>query len=729
MATSKSTLSPSRKNHQPPAPPPKSNQPIAKASGARPSQPPKNDAASLPQTYNILLLGETQSGKSTFVEAVRKFADEHYVVDHSAIGNGNVSHTSQVRRSSILTSLPTYEVVETSAPPAGAVPGRNYLSSVIPRRLDYGRFIHDLNLEDFEDELNRRKGVTIRRRKKRQSGAIRFNLLDTPGLNDTNNSNELHVAKIFDAILRAGKIHLVLITVGKGPFSPGLRNAIRAYMDLFPEFNGIMAFLHTKIDYKDLHPKQCGFREYMNEKSKVLHEIMGRNSFPHFLIDCDLETKKPIQKCITQNTIRKILKLAEFNRPVSMNRTIMKKTPTMKETDSLVKDKYKGMSKVMEETLLFKDQQQGEILAEIYRIESEINQIETKERVAREFLLTYDVGDLEVLAEARFDQDWEPAPGNVVSRMVIKNPPGLKIDDRRLMIHSVSLKDERGGEGHEFWETNYTRQSYQNGVLHAKLYVKRSNKHQKWIIRAKEDINEFVANKAKLIQQQDLFWQKSKVRRQEIDALLYTNRRYLRLVNHVSQETLRPQTFHALVQRGSYLGTPTENLNKVVEVYSELVDSEEREPEQEQAQEQAQEIIAAGLNNCMESDDEGDVQDDHMDAVTSIMPGQTATASANEDVREQQVVRTRRTMQEYPSVTTIPPEQSSLEGEMDMDIEVPVLAAVQGSASLEPAANLGSIQQPDQPKRMESVEEKDEEIKRLRARVKELEQQLLAKEK
>ncbi|KAI8605503.1 hypothetical protein EDD21DRAFT_411076 [Dissophora ornata] len=599
MATSNSILSPFRKNHQPPAPPPKPPQSIANASGACPPQPPKDDAARQPQTYNILLLGETQSGKSTFVEAVR--------------------------------NLPTYEAVETS------VPGGNYFKSVTPRRLDYGRLIHNLDPEDFEDQLDRRKGVTIRRRKQ-TSRAIQFNLLDTPGLNDTNNSNELHVAKIFNAILRAGKIHLVLI--GKGPFSPGLRNAIRAYMDLFPEFNGIMAFLHTKIDYKDLHPKQCGFREYMNEKSKVLHEIMGRNSFPHFLIDCDLETKKPIQKCITQNTVRKILKLAEFNRPVSMNRTIMKKTPTMKETDNLVKDKYKGMSKVMEETLLFKDQQQGEILAEIYRIESEINQIETKERVAQEFLLTYDVGDLEVLAEARFDQDWEPAPGNVVSRMVIKNPPGLKIDDRRLMIHNVSLKDERGGEGHEFWETNYTRQSYQNGVLHAKLYVKRSNKHQKWIIRAKEDINEFVANKAKLIQQQNLFLQKSKVQRQEIDALLYTNRRYLRLVNHVSQKTLRPQTFHALVQRGSYLGTPTENLKKVVEVYSELVDSEEREPEQEQAQE----IMEPDIDNSMESDDEENVQDDHLDTVTCIMPGQTATASTMEDIRESQVAGTRRTV-------------------------------------------------------------------------------------
>ncbi|KAF8922796.1 hypothetical protein BGZ58_003775, partial [Dissophora ornata] len=71
MATSNSILSPFRKNHQPPAPPPKPPQSIANASGACPPQPPKDDAARQPQTYNILLLGETQSGKSTFVEAVR----------------------------------------------------------------------------------------------------------------------------------------------------------------------------------------------------------------------------------------------------------------------------------------------------------------------------------------------------------------------------------------------------------------------------------------------------------------------------------------------------------------------------------------------------------------------------------------------------------------------------------------------------------------------------------
>ncbi|KAF8923306.1 hypothetical protein BGZ58_003096, partial [Dissophora ornata] len=82
------------------------------------------------------------------------------------------------------------------------------------------------------------------------------------------------------------------------------------------------------------------------------------------------------------------------------------------------------------------------------------------------------------------------------------------------------------------------------------------------------------------------------------------------------------------------------NLKKVVEVYSELVDSEEREPEQEQAQE----IMEPDIDNSMESDDEENVQDDHLDTVTCIMPGQTATASTMEDIRESQVAGTRRTV-------------------------------------------------------------------------------------
>ncbi|KAF9111120.1 hypothetical protein BGX27_005379 [Mortierella sp. AM989] len=576
--------------------------------------------------FNILLLGETQSGKSTFIEGVQKFANENYVINESAIGGRNLSHTSEVHCSPVYTDIPVYEVVEDRGPPDAGVRKRYNASSTV-ERVNYGQFMFECNQEDFEDQLNRRKNIHIRRRvtgkEEGKPDRVLFNLFDTPGLNDTNSRDETQVAKIFKAIWDAGDIHLVIITVGKGQFSPALRKAIETYVKLFPEFNGIMAFLHTSIDYTELHPQKHLLRSHLDEKSKILSEIMGRSSFPHFLIDCDLDTRKPIQRCITQNTIRKILKLAQFNRPVSIPRTTMTKTLVMSETDKLVIDKYQSFSKTVEETLRFKDKEQGDILAEIYRMETEIGIIESKMKAAEEFLLKHNVDDLDVLAEKRVDQDWEVKPTGTISQISIgvNQPLPANIDICDKLIHCVQLSNEHGGEGSSFWVAKYTRTTWQNGVLHVKLYAKRSNKYSKEIERAIQHLKELTNARNSLVQQLTAFSKESTSQRKEIEELLIRDKRYRDLVRCVSQETLQPYVFLALSQNRSYEGTPKENMNKVADVYMGLLDSGKLELTYQQVQDNKP---LDPTDNVMDSDDEGEIQTDQIDDVEYTMPAKPA---------------------------------------------------------------------------------------------------------
>ncbi|KAG0205924.1 hypothetical protein BGX31_002866, partial [Mortierella sp. GBA43] len=61
---------------------------------------------------NILLLGPTQSGKSTFLEYVRQYADPSHKIDETYIGYGNNSHTTEPRVGIIETTLPEYKLYE-----------------------------------------------------------------------------------------------------------------------------------------------------------------------------------------------------------------------------------------------------------------------------------------------------------------------------------------------------------------------------------------------------------------------------------------------------------------------------------------------------------------------------------------------------------------------------------------------------------------------------------------
>jgi len=65
-------------------------------------------------TYNILLLGPSQAGKSTFLEYVKQYANPSYTIDDKRIGNGNVSHTQDPHVEVVTTDLPIYTLYEKS---------------------------------------------------------------------------------------------------------------------------------------------------------------------------------------------------------------------------------------------------------------------------------------------------------------------------------------------------------------------------------------------------------------------------------------------------------------------------------------------------------------------------------------------------------------------------------------------------------------------------------------
>ncbi|KAF8976247.1 hypothetical protein BGZ52_008165, partial [Haplosporangium bisporale] len=351
--------------------------------------------------FNVILIGETQTGKSTFVEAIRKYSDQNHTIDKTKIGKGTVSFTKEVTCTRVETDLPSYNIIEKpKRVPVGAYPPPSEAINT-DALMD-----EEKSWEDYEDRINRHIDLELVQGTPHLGTRCQFHLFDTPGLNDTNGEDEVHVNTIFQTLKSLDKIHLVLIMVGPNPFTSGFKTALKCYMDVFPEFQGVIAFVHTKVNYTDLHPQRKSFHSMFGEKRNLLHKIMGRSDCQHFVIDCDFESSKHIRTSITFNTIRRILSLAPYNEPVTINKDFLHKTPKMMDIDRIIISRYSAMIDAIVKTLSTKNNHQGSILQQVYELKTKLNTLRAEKRDGEEFIEEHNTEKLVMIHEDRFDEQW-----------------------------------------------------------------------------------------------------------------------------------------------------------------------------------------------------------------------------------------------------------------------------------------------------------------------------------
>ncbi|KAF9331134.1 hypothetical protein BG006_005993 [Podila minutissima] len=248
---------------------------------------------------NVILIGETQAGKSTFVEAIRKYPNSDHTIDKTKIGTGTMSFTKEVTRTRVTTSLLSYNVIEEPGRvPIGAYPPP-------PKAINTDALVdEEENWQDYEERINKRNGLTLEQVPPHPRILYQFDLFDTPGLNDTNGEDEVHINTIFQALKCLDKIHLVLVMVGPNPFTSGFKTALKCYMDVFPEFQGVIAFVHNKpviINKLSLHktPKMIAMdRIIVNKYSAMIEAIV-----------MTLSTKNVLQGSILQQVYERKTKL------------------------------------------------------------------------------------------------------------------------------------------------------------------------------------------------------------------------------------------------------------------------------------------------------------------------------------------------------------------------------------------------------------------------------------
>ncbi|KAG0028402.1 hypothetical protein BGZ81_004775 [Podila clonocystis] len=252
-------------------------------------------------TYNVLFLGETQSGKSTLIESLKQYANPDYTINTKKIGDGTFSLTNDVRIERIASNLPTSYIFEAS--------------DKTQEPVNHDAFI-EMDQEDYEDELNDRKSYLLAMKQSNIPNAY-YNLIDTPGLNNTGSNDKSKLEYIFKRIGNISELDLVVVTVSNNPFTQDLKDDLKSYFELLKDFKGHLVFVHTKIDYAKLHKEDEQFKQLLEEKNSILDGLLGQEA-PHIMIDNDLGSKKAVRNCMTQNTLRDLLDKARTNEPVRL---------------------------------------------------------------------------------------------------------------------------------------------------------------------------------------------------------------------------------------------------------------------------------------------------------------------------------------------------------------------------------------------------------------------------
>ncbi|KAF9351617.1 hypothetical protein BGX26_010420 [Mortierella sp. AD094] len=462
---------------------------------------PRRRAMARSPGISILLLGEIQSEKSTFMEYVKKYADPDYTINLSNIGDSVSSCAEDVIRSTVYTNLPI-------------------------AKLQY-----------------------------------RFNLFDTPDLNDTRGRDEEHIGSIYKALRDAGNIHLVLVTIGKAPFSPGFQAVIKCYFDMFPEFHGLVAFVHTHFDYKDLHPKREEVYSHLTAKKGILNGMMGRSTCQHFEIDCDIKSTRPIRIGITQNIIQKILSLAPFNQPVATDRFLILKSPKMKDIDNILVEKYRAILDAQRATLNFKDAAQGAILRELYEMETKLNALHSEERDLEEYIKKYDTDDLVMIHESTSNESWRLFQLNKDRRMEFPNQEHI-IHKKNIFSENVEICEEQ-------------RRGYGIAMLHVKLYTTRSSIYSNKISEHESQLVHLRSTLQGVEKEHFQYSSEHQSEMADIQKLVELNALYTRLISLLSSDRLSPEVFQHLIDAKAYSHAPLKNSETVGKVYLDVIQKDE----------------------------------------------------------------------------------------------------------------------------------------------------------
>ncbi|KAK6354294.1 hypothetical protein TWF730_008705 [Orbilia blumenaviensis] len=251
----------------------------------------------VPQEKNIVVLGLTQNGKSSFVHSILKYAGENdpEASEAPAIGNGSASQTQDVRKYSTTIDIRRYiarkngqrtDITHTSEgsravityDDEGREDSRKYEPLVFKETVDPETKERVVITQEFEQSIRKIQAGLIPDTPEPSGCILKLNMYDTPGLSDSeglkdlekdfvkqgytateareaattcnrNLVDEKHKIAIMNAVKNIGTLHGVCIVIrdGKnfGQELKELKSIVETFRSISPDLNFYM--IHTRV--------------------------------------------------------------------------------------------------------------------------------------------------------------------------------------------------------------------------------------------------------------------------------------------------------------------------------------------------------------------------------------------------------------------------------------------------------------------------------------------------
>ncbi|KAG0237708.1 hypothetical protein BGW42_000114 [Actinomortierella wolfii] len=426
--------------------------------------------------YNVLILGPSQSGKSTFVENLKKYINPEYTMRET--GGGNCSHTTELTPTTVTTSLPPYGFFDEY--------DREIELSKITKRNVYHRHI--------DDDIYRSTRPVF----DSNSRNYTFNILDTPGLNDTTQGNDIaNIANIFTRLQELDITHFNLVIVTDShhvPMYVSQKQAFETYFKLFDDMKSRIVVVHTHVDdMKRFHSMDKRLDQKLNERAWFFAKLTGK-SVPTVRIDCDPENTAAVQVAIRMNTIRDILKMALVHAPVVFQRTAVSMLPVMVSSAEIVHKKYQEKKDLTRASIALGRRQ--ELTVRIAGINQEIMGLE--EKIER-----HDTDDEVQLDQVRYEGKAERFGffGKIGDQFDYYfgtyEECDLKLPQQPHILtcirkdnEKVDILSEEGGIGETYWKARIKRLYTRNAHLHVTACTAKRILHKSDIAHWRETVND-----------------------------------------------------------------------------------------------------------------------------------------------------------------------------------------------------------------------------------------------
>ncbi|KAF9348654.1 hypothetical protein BGX26_012947 [Mortierella sp. AD094] len=403
--------------------------------------------------FNILVLGERQSGKSTLIEAIKNYA-RHDILDPKI---PSYTPTTNVTTTLITTALPRFSIFENAD-------GQN--DGSLPNQLNNDDIRQYLSLDDEEYDLQKPYLHIHTDQQTQNPHNFNFKLIDTPGLDFIKDGSKsiseerepgVFVSKTLPAIVKqlgpTCAVHLVLLVV---PDADNYDNSdvINFYRNVLPPFEFITVVAHRGIEGDKATPVSKAFQH--RHKSPYGDNYADQS---HFITDNLFIRNDPIRNCLARNDIRRVLELALLNEPVFMQ---PEKPSFIKDLDGFLEDRYSEVLKTIHDAVATaKDSSPFHTILQLTKIQCD-------EDAHKETVLSS--SPLKLVFSRRFENTLDAPTANGLIEVEMESTEG-RITHVDILQHNVEILQRDGGVNSHRLRLAFRWTSAFHGVFDIRIYV------------------------------------------------------------------------------------------------------------------------------------------------------------------------------------------------------------------------------------------------------------------